>query len=406
MKKIDTINKYNLAIKNNIIKILAVIVILQPIIDLIVGVSIKFSFFSGIMSLIRFIVLLFLLYYFFVIYKGDTKRKVTWLILALFIYFGLYFFNQGFDFNEIKAVLRVFYLPLIFLILISIYSDKKETIDQRYLLISLFIYSFIIIVGFLTNTAFNSYLEAKVGTAGYFNAANEIGGIFAILLPFVFEYVFKKINIKKALYFLFITFAIIILGTKTPFLSLLICGAYYLIKAINRKNILYVCLISIGSIFLMLIIITKMPIYENIKIHAEYLGINSIADFIKRPDLIDHFLLGSRLKFLAENNEVYIESSINDKLLGIGYTKYTKTAEMDIYDIFYRHGIIGFILYFGILLSMIWQHIRKVNKSYILPIVLIVLISTLVGHILIAPAVSTFVAFIFCGFIGKKEIVK
>jgi hypothetical protein len=399
----NNILKINDNIKKNIILIISFILLLQPIIDLVIGLSIKTDFFPSIMSLIRMIILGFLLYYFIFINKSKYKKWITIFLCLIIVYLGCYFINMNLSFIELKAAIKIFYFPVMFMILASIFAEEKRFIDIKYFLISLSIYAFIIILGFLTNTAFNSYDVAKTGSSGYFNAANEIGGIISLLLPFAFSYVFNKINIKKIVWLLLIIGSIFILGTKTPFISLIICLCYYIIKLINKKNIIKISLISLLSLILLSLIIIKTPIYENMIIHAEFLGIEEIGDVIEKPELIDHFLLGSRLKFLGGNNNVYMESDVTDKLFGIGYIDDSKLAEMDIYDIFYRQGIVGFILFFGTVLSVLLLNTKKYNKDYILPIILMILVSTFVGHVLTAPAVSTFVALILCGF--KREDV-
>lgn len=404
MYKVKTNNDFNSIIKNNIMKIISFLVVAQPVIDLVVGLSLAHSFYPTIFSLIRLGILIFFLYYFIFINKSCVKQKVTILISMIFIYLVLYFVFHGYNLMELKSSLKVFYFPLLFSIIFSILEETEEKINQKHLLFSLFLYSFIIVVGALTNTAFNSYIESKVGSSGYFYAANEISAIISILLPFAFEYVFSKTSFVKILYLFFIISSIFIIGTKTPFISLIICLLYYMFKFINKKNIIKISMISIISLIILSFLIVKTPIYKNMKIHAAFLKIDNITEIVPRPDLIDHFLLGSRLKLLNENNQIYLNSSFGKQLMGIGYVDNPKLVEMDFCDIFYRQGIIGFILYFSIVIYVISKQIRKCGKKNIMPVVLICLISFTVGHVLIAPAVSIFVAIIMCNFIKECNV--
>jgi hypothetical protein len=305
-----------------------------------------------------------------------------------------------FSFPELKVALRTFYFPILFILIVNMKDEVKKFIEIKYLLISISIYCSIIILGFITNTAFSSYEIAKVGTAGYFYAANEVGNIIAILLPFVFEYVFNKINYKKVLYFILIVAAIFILGTKTPFISLVICSLYYIFKEVNKKDIIKVSVMSLISLVFIFVVIPLTPLYKNVIIHASFLKLNNISELIEKPELFDHFVLGSRLQFLNSNAEIYLNSTINDKLLGIGYIENSKLAEMDFNDILFRQGIIGFIVYFGTIFYVFLN--KLIYKKYILPITLIILISGIVGHVMTAPAVSTFAAYILC--LAIKEV--
>ena len=401
MKKVKAIN---LTLKSNIVSILSFLIVLQPIIDMTIGLSIKTNFFPSIMSLIRMIILIFLLYYFVFVNTSKIKKKIILMLMIIFTYLLCFFINVDFSFVELKSAIKVFYFPLIFLITVSIFNEEKKFIDKKYFLISLGLYALIIIVGYLTNTAFNSYFESKVGTSGYFHSANEIGAIISILLPFAFGYVFNKVSLKKFLYLFIIISAILLLGTKTPFISLFICLIYYIGKLLMKRNVLKVCLISFVSVIIIVFIITKLPIYQNMIIHASFLEIESIVEFIEQPDLIDHFLLGSRLKFLDQNHQIYIKSDMNDKLFGIGYFKNPKIVEMDFFDIFYRQGVVGFIIHIFSIFSIFLFNKKKNSKDYILPIILTILIASLVGHVIVAPAVSTFVALILCGNMKEKEI--
>ena len=215
------------------------------------------------------------------------------MIILLFI---VLFINVDFSFVELKSAIKAFYFPLIFLIIVSIFNEEKKFIDKKYFLISLGLYALIIIVGYLTNTAFNSYFESKVGTSGYFHSANEIGAIISILLPFAFGYVFNKVSLKKFLYLFIIISAILLLGTKTPFISLFICLIYYIFRLVNRNSIVKISLIFIPSMILSTLVLMT-PVYKNM-VHVKFLEVESITEFITKPELIDHFLLGSRLKFL------------------------------------------------------------------------------------------------------------
>ena len=53
---------------------------------------------------------------------------------------------------------------------------------------------------------------------------------------------------------------------------------------------------------------------------------------------------------MKERQQDYMDGNIYQKLFGIGYLnnqKEAKAVEMDYFDIYYNHGIIGFILFFG-----------------------------------------------------------
>jgi len=400
MKLIKSMNLY---IKKNIIIIISFLIVLQPIIDLIIGLSIRTNFLILYVSLIRIIILILLLYY--IVFINNTKSKnILMLLLAMIgLYMIAYCINMNFSFIELTRMLKTFYFPVLLIVFFGIFEEKDTTFDKKYLLVSLLIYSIIIILGYISKTGFSSYTIAKSGTTGYFYAANEVGGIIAVILPFVFMYVFNKINITKILYFLCIVLAILIIGTKTPFISFVLCSAYFIIKAVKKENILKVLAFNLIILVFMSITITKTPIYKNLIIHAEYLEISNFTEILTTPKLFDQFFLGSRLKLLNNNNNYYMQTSLNNKLLGIGYNKNKQLVEMDFFDIFYRQGIIGLLLYITIITSLFILKPIRYEKDNLLSIILIVLIASIVGHIIMAPSVSTFICYIL--YSDKNKVV-
>lgn len=129
---------------------------------------------------------------------------------------------------------------------------------------------------------------------------------------------------------------------------------------------------------------------------------------INQDDLVGS-LLSNRTAVAEEIKNIYKKSSIVEKLVGLGYVieiksgiSTDKTIEMDQLDIFYRHGIVGTILYFGQLIMLIGVIIKSLfrNARYLLDLDIItcmiaiflgIAIAFSSGHVLTAPAVSIFI---------------
>ncbi|MGI6325025.1 MAG: O-antigen ligase family protein [Bacilli bacterium] len=395
--------KINNYIHKNIIFLISLLLMLQPIIDTLIGLSIEYNYLTSFTFIFRFSIFAFFLYYFIFIYRSPLKKYYLLLLGIIATYILMYFIHMDYNISELKIAIRVFYLPIIFIILNAIFGHQKQLLDKKIFLIALGTYSFIILLSFITNTAFNSYDAVKLGQSGYFHAANEIGAIIAILLPFTIDYLANNITTKKILYFLLVVIAILILGTKTPFISLVICMVVYLFKFINNKNILKLTMLSIVSIIFFGFLLTLTPIYKNLIIHLEYLKIDNIKELIFDINSFDHFFLGSRFRLFIENTMFYLDNPINYQLFGVGYLNYSKLIEMDFFDILYRQGLIGFSLYFIPIIYLFNIYKKYYNAKYTLSIILIVLVAGVVGHVLVAPAVSIFVATILALSIGGRE---
>jgi len=275
------------------------------------------------------------------------------------------------------------------------------------------IYLIFIIIPLVTNTGFNSYEHSKVGNIGWYLSANAIGSILSLLLPLLLVYITnKKYNkILKVIIVLsiYIFFSI---GTKVPVLSVLILilinFLYFVIKWIKEKKYKHITIVSTIFIILFslsLIIIPKTSFYKNLEIHKNFLGMNSYLEVFTNYEYIDHFIFSQRLTFLKNTHNNYMNSSLGEKLFGIGFIENyatdninTKTIEIDYFEIFYRSGIIGFTMFFMLFIPTMIKCFKNIfkfnllNIQYLTILILILLLSFFQGHVLITPAVSIYVA--------------
>ena len=170
------------------------------------------------------------------------------------------------------------------------------------------------------------------------------------------------------------------------------------------KIILFVLFIIIViGIISLIILIPKTNFYKNIKVHLDFLKVEDVTDIIDNGNLIDHFIFSQRVTFLTDRKSIYDNATFQEKLFGIGYYyngKKDKQVEMDYFDIYLNHGIIGFIIFFSVYLYILVQTTkikRKLNFNlYMLNVsmLLILFLSLFTGHIITAPAVSLIVVVI------------
>ena len=393
-------------IKNNFNKILIIFILLQPILDLITGLSVHaldLNITIGIV--IRMLFLLFLMFTTTFIYKKKlslyTYIAVT--VYSLLYLIGIIIYKDGVVFYELQGLLKTIYFPLV---LVSLYDLKDEyRVSKMTLFTVLFTYLVLILIPNVLGLGFESYKITKSGSLGFFNAANEISGIISLLTPVMFI-ILKELKNKiiKVLFAVIYLVVILTIGTKTPLLTLLLTIVfsylYYIIYCVKKK--LYKPIIATGSIILigcasLLLIIPKTNFYKNIKVHLDYLEVDNILDVFKEKELVDHFIFSQRLTFLEHKAYDYTNSSTYEKLFGIGYTENqekTKLIEMDYFDIYYSHGLIGFILLTGIYFYILYKvimNIKPINyENYMIRFstFLILVLSLFTGHIITAPAVS------------------
>lgn len=402
----------NKFIKEKFDKIISVFILLQPLLDLLTGLCINLlSIHITVGIIIRMLFLAFVIYTTVVVYKKKSSLAVYLSLLAYSILYlvGIVFYKNGGLFTELQGLLKVLYFPVI---LLSLYNLREEfRISIMTLFATLLIYLLLILIPNMLGIGFESYEIAKSGNLGFFNAANEISAIISLLTPLMFIIVKElKNKVLKISFILIYLIVILSIGTKTPLLSLLITAGlailYYLVIWLRQKvykKIIYTLLISIFAFASLLLIIPKTTFYKNIKIHLDYLEVDSIVDVIKDKSLIDHFIFSQRLTFLENKALLYADASLYENLFGIGYTENseaTKLIEMDYFDILYSHGIIGFTLIFSIYGLILYQIMKDQNqksfKNYMLKVsvFLIIILALLTGHIITSPAVSLIAIFL------------
>ena len=416
----------NKFIDKNINKIITIFLLMGPLLDLLTGVCLHYFKINLTIGVI--VRVLFLLFICFITLFTFKKKKILipYLIIGTYFIFyivGIISYKNSSIFTEIQDLVKTFYFPII---LISIYSFKEKiNISKKVLFSIMSMYLIFIFIPLLFGIGYKTYEITKSGTLGFFNAANEVGGIISILTPIMFIILVttknKLLKIGSVLIYLVI---ILMVGTKTPLLTLgITLGvslAYLMITFIKdkayKKIIISLSIVIVGILGLVLVL-PKTNFYKNIKVHLEFLKVESITDVFKDEKLIDHFIFSERLTFLKNRNNIYEKSNTYQKLFGIGYVydelgREGKMIEMDYFDIYYSHGLIGFIIYFIVVGYACIKTIKKDKKiyerlMYITSFILILLLSLLTGHILTAPSVSLIVVMIIISLSKKnKELIK
>ena len=409
-------------IKKNINIIIAIFLIIQPILDLLTGLCLhllNINLTIGI--IIRVVFMLFIVFISLFVYK-KYKLIMPYIIIGIYciLYLlGIIIFKDKVGlFYELQGLVKVFYYPVM---LLSIYSLRKEiNISKLTLFTILFLYLILIFVPTLLGLGYKTYEITKVGTLGFFNSANEISGIISILTPFLFIIFFSsKRIIPKLLTVIMYLVVILMMGTKTPFLSLgIVIGMTFIYLWFNwlhkkeyKKLVSSFGIILVG-IVLVILIVPRTNFYKNIETELDFIDVDNPTEVLSSYKLIDHAIFGQRLSFLEKRAREYTKSNLYQKLIGIGYLKNgkeTKQVEMDYFDIYINHGFIGFSIVLLIILyvlrDMIINHKKLDYDNYMVltSIILVFLLSLITGHIITAPSVALLSIIIFISIIKKDK---
>lgn len=424
------------------LSLLEVFIILNPFIDLITSFSIAFLKLNITFGMItRFMFLLVLLYYLF--FKSNSKyKKLSIMYIAIVILFGSFYLINMYLLKgisvmmlEIKILFKVFYFPILLVTLFNYFEEHKNKFNSQILTFLSIIYLTFILIPILTNTSFSTYSSGKIGNIGWFYSPNEIGAVLAIISPFIIYKMKNNLN-KWYVYGLFALYAFIMLviGTKVPFLGILLtvitlltCSILGFLLDKTKRDEIWIFLrkpLIIPFVILILIIVFVYQ-YSNLNFnmnhHKKSLIGNNPTSELKEEDY-KNLIFSSRDKY----NELMIKkfklADTKQQLFGMGHMDIHKQfdrqyniVEIDYMDIFYMYGVFGFIIYFMFLFVLIIDIILKIIKNfkkiiyderiitYIISVALIFGIALFAGHVFTAPAVSLYPALIISSLYIKSN---
>lgn len=374
-------------------------IIIFPITDIFSSLTIRYNlklYSPGI--IIRGIFLLYIIIYTLFSKKMDSnsKRKIIiYYILSLIfiIVFSILKINSNISLynflNELKMLLKFWYFPMTLIFLKNYNYDTKKLFYS--LNISTLIYTLGIIIPFITNTCFNSYSSIYKGVVGWFYSANEVGSMLSINLLLLYLN-FK--NKKNILLIILNIFSLSLIGTKVSLFSIIIITIFmFLLFTINNKikskESTTSFIILFISILFILLNSTSYDIFKRIS--------SDQTVFKNYDDNYISILLSNRDNTLINKYNDFKNKNLLTQTFGMGFINNNecKSIEMDIFDILFSYGYIGFIIYF---IPLIY-YLSKVRKTFtidklicFLGIILSLSIAFISGHVLSAPSVSIYIS--------------
>lgn len=360
-----------------------IFLLLNPILDVTSFLNLPFSIIIRSLFLVGIVLYLF-------INKKELKLLIPLLIFSIISFIYQYFYLKFGLTETVSSILKFLYLPVSILFFknysLTIEKSKIETIILiTYLGIYLFSYLFKI--------GANAYLptDGKSGFKGLFSSINEFSAIIVCLLPIVVNYLRSKKNyIVLIIILICSSIASLLIGTKV-LMGGIIFTILYLIW--NEKNFFLrqskKIKIMVISLFVILITIsgflfTKTRTYKNMQVQQDFFKVDNIFSL----EFINRVIYNDRLTFLNDNYTYYKNQNIDKKLLGIAINNNDiKMVEIDIFDILFRYGIVGIILFVSSIITINFKEIKVYDK---ISMILLVIISLTSGHVLIYPAVSIY----------------
>ena len=367
-------------------KLLVMFLYFLPFIDLLTSIATWESKASIGLILKGLFVIIASIYLFYKNYKKKEYWYLYGIFIIYFLFYGSYLvFNKpNTIFIEFINVIKIFYFP--FLVLFFSQCENKELSKKLFFYYSLcFLLMYLIPYPLGLGHNINEIYENKNLYLSYFYVGNELVNIFVLVLPIGFLYLKDKKRIYLSGYLILIFLMILLLGTKTMYLSFLFVIGYFLFKKREMfKKYLVIILI-------LLLLLPQSSLYKNIKTSLEYYHIQKVSDLLTFQN-IDNVIYSNRLSFVYNLHKNYQKEDISGKIFGMGRQKIMtmKDAEIDIFDIFYSIGILGFMIYLVFFVFVINK--AKLKGIYAYLFWFLILISLFSGHVLLSPMTSSYLA--------------
>lgn len=405
-------------------KIIYIYLMLLPILDTITSLTTRYynlTISPG--MIIKGLTLSISIIYIFIFSKSKWRKISIKYFIILSIYFTIYTLSKNEIWitnnyiTEITYAFKYFFFIVMLFGILNIFDDFK--IDLKYIkkifLLSSIIYTALLLIPFITNTNFYSYNSESIGgSSGWFYAANETGAITVLLLLGT-SYLLNNEKKYNILVFVPILLSIALIGTKVSYIGMIIAILTIIIfnLIIKKKDGI---ILSALLLIALITICNLSPATSNLKKTNEKIEKNNITsknsnqlnNKINNKFIAKAIMLGlnGREDFFLEDLNLYNEANSTIKLFGLGWSYCNNNecdfdnllVEIDYIDIIFHYGIIGFTIYF-IPLIYILLHFFKQRKSvesyyYYIFLILALLISSIAGHVLSAPAVSIYVILI------------
>lgn len=360
-----------------------IFLLLNPILDVTSFLNLPFSIIIRSLFLVGIVLYLF-------INKKELKLLIPLLIFSIISFIYQYFYLKFGLTETVSSIFKFLYLPvsILFFKNYSLAAEKSK-IETIILITYLGIYLF----SYLFKIGANAYLptDGKSGFKGLFSSINEFSAIIVCLLPIAVNYLRSKKNyIVLIIILICSSIASLLIGTKV-LMGGIIFTILYLIW--NEKNFFLrqskKIKIMVISLFIILIMIsgflfTKTRTYKNMQVQQDFFKVDNIFSL----EFINRVIYNDRLTFLDDNYTYYKNQNIDKKLLGIAINNNDiKMVEIDIFDILFRYGIVGIILFVSSIITINFKEIKDYDK---ISMILLVIISLTSGHVLIYPAVSIY----------------
>ena len=326
-------------------------------------------------------------------------------------------------FSHLALINKDYSLPLLllskFLTLLFLYAYFRHYLNkypakllinaQKALVIAWIVIAFNVIIGVMgygIPTYGESEEDIDMGVKGFFFAGNELGGIMAVLAPFMVYIVQTRLySIKRILAILTILTVGVLVGTKSSILASLLSAIVVPLLYMPLRQ----CLKTLFIFSIFVIFLFSSPFIKNI---LSDISIGLIDRWIyfynEEGGEITKFILSGRDVFWDSKKELFLNSNLITQMFGMGAEgKFVERDHLDFLLIFGYLGLIVIVSFYSYLLviAIKFRHNNPLVKVIIFSDLLVISIGYIAGHVWYTAMSSVYIALLNAlAFINNETI--
>ena len=223
--------------------IITVLIVLQPLLDIISFWTDRLSMGNTLTLALRFLVLAGFGLFGFLLSNRKRVYLAFFAVCLLLLAGHVYACTQrGYrsPFSDLTNFARVAQMPLFALCFITCLKQNRRCYRaiEKGLVANFWIITAALIISWATGTAGMTYEENGYGLVGWFSLGNSQCAIFGILVPAVLMFAYRERSFPLFLLSVIAGFGqLYMLGTRLAFLSIFVCAAGLIIVWLLTKNI-------------------------------------------------------------------------------------------------------------------------------------------------------------------------
>ena len=423
-----------------------------PLIDLITSITSRyFPNFISIGAILKGLILLIGVFYIF-FYSASKYKKMSIIYITILVFYVLGYFifksdliDKSYFFSELNYLIKLSFFPTMFVVFLNLFDDFGFDIKkiEKVMIINIIFYILFIIGPTILNFNFSSYSSnAYFGSVGWFYSANEISSILLFLFPFIYKFMSKD-KLILIILFLLALYMISFIGTKVTLFGIIIMSIILMLMVLFKSKNNLNRIIAIILTFITIGFMHNNYAFLNMKASIGYEN-NQNAVIDDNPDIVDKDL-EEELNDIKEEKESYKKwqkfslSLLSDRdiyaiytyrlyrknfepsyfLFGMGISntsrindkQVAKLIEIDFLDIFFHFGLLALLITIYPFIYTIICIVKSKTFNhkillFSLTVLLMIGVSSLAGHVLLAPAVSIYLCLYLICIINETHSFK